>query len=1163
MAGLNRRRDRTPGGETRLPDLTAREKIRTELDRNFLVEAGAGSGKTQVLVERLTALIRAGAARMEDIAAVTFTRKAAAELRGRVQLELERMFAAEQDAAVKGRLAAALERLELGFIGTIHSFASLLLRERPIEAGVDPAFEEMDEAEDDLFREACWHDFLVRVRLEQGHILDRLTEAGMDAPDLKEAFGRLAAYPETVPVGGRPDPPDGLSLLAALKAFLAELERLMPESEPDKGYDDLQSACLRAERRLQRLDPENRLRDLMETLEIFEKKVEVKSNRWPSKQASVEAEALLEAFKRGTVLPALKHWREYRHEAALALLVPAVEYYSARRRELARLNFTDQLLLASRMLRENPEVRGYFRKRFRRLFVDEFQDTDPVQAEIVFYLTGGDKEERDWTRLVPEPGSLFLVGDPKQSIYRFRRADIDIYNLAKEVIVRGGGEVLELVANFRSSECLLGRVNPMFGGLFPSEASRHQPAFQPLRAARKPNSDCLELWGGLAKMTVPKVVRNKSRDIALLDAGRIAEFIVWSVDGNLKVSDRGGGTRPARPGDFLVLFRYKKEMAVYAAGLERLGVPYEIAGSEAFSERQEVTELMRLLACLAEPDNGVLLVAVLRGLFFGISDQVLLEHREAGGCSLIGEVGRADAAGHPRVLRALGTLRRWREQALREPASLVLERVVEESGLLVHLVSSERGGTRAGNVFKLIEVLKSKESEGLTGLRAAVDYLKQWLSWSGAEEMSLFPAGGRAVRLMNLHKAKGLEAPVVILANPKGIEDHEPEQHIERLAGGRAGGAAGPPAAPLAYYRFSKPGRYRSSKQVLSQCLGWEEKSRDEAAYMEAEEVRLMYVAATRARDLLVLSVYEERLKGSSWSVIDERLRGADDGPGADCFADIPELELPAGAAVSAASRDRLEVPDNVIRSRRTEMSERSGRALRAGYYLESVTGLVKERRPYPAARGGEHGLRWGSAVHLMLNRLGREWTGRPPEAGRLLLSARNAAAAVELDAAEAEGLAELVSGILRSGFWERAMAAGRKLFEVPFTISVGPREPGYRKLVSRVGFFWEAGGEVVDVRPGAPFILSGVMDLVFEEPDGWVIADYKTDRIQDVSGEAMAAERKRALVDYYRPQVELYTACWERITGLPVKESGLYFISIGEWVGLDRPGRGRSGRRA
>lgn len=1161
MVGLNRRRDPMTGGETRLPDWTAREKIRTELARNFLVEAGAGSGKTQVLVERLAAILRAGAAGMEEIAAVTFTRKAAAELRGRVQLELEKMFAAEPDATVRGRLGAALERLELGFIGTIHSFASLLLRERPIEAGVDPAFEEMDEAGEGLFREACWHDFLVKVRLEEPRVLNKLAEAGIDAPDLQEAFGRLAAYPETAPVGGRSDSPDGPSLLAALKAFLAELKRLMPKAEPDKGYDELQNACLRAERRVKRLDPENRLRDLMETLEIFEKKVGVKPTRWPSKQTSAEAEALLEAFKSGTVSPAMKHWREYRHAAVLELLVPAAEYYARRRRELSRLNFTDQLLLASRMLRDNPEVRRYFRKRFRRLFVDEFQDTDPVQAEIVFYLTGGDSEEQDWTRLVPEPGSLFLVGDPKQSIYRFRRADIDIYNLVRKVIVEGGGEVLELVANFRSSECLLGRINPMFGGLFPSEAGRHQPAFQTLRAARPPNSDCLELWGGLARMTVPKVGWNKGGDIALLDAARIAEFIAWSLDGNLKVSD-SGGARPARPGDFLVLFRYKKHMAVYAACLEKLGVPYEIAGSEAFSEREEVTELTRLMACLAERDNSVFVVAVLRGLFFGISDQVLLEHREAGGCFLVGEDRRGDAPGHPRVLRALETLRRWRELALREPASLVLERVVEESGLLVHLVSSERGGTRAGNIFKLIEVLKSKESEGLTGLRSAVDYLNQWLSWSGAEEMSLFPAGGRAVRLMNLHKAKGLEAPVVILANPKGIEDHEPEQHIERLPGGCAGEAAGGQAAPRAYYRFCKPGPYRSNP-VLSQCLGWEEKSRDEAAYMKAEEVRLMYVAATRARDLLVVSVYEDRLASPAWSVIDERLRDAGGETAADCFADIPELELPAGAAVGAVSKDQLEVPGGVIREHRTEMSGRVGQALRAGYYLESVTSLVKERRPYPAARGGEHGLRWGSSVHLMLNRLGREWTGAPPDAARLLLSARNAAAAVELEAAEAAGLAELVSGILRSSFWERAMSAGRKLFEVPFTISVGPREPGYRKLVSRVGFFREAGGEVVDVRPGAPFILSGVMDLVFEEPAGWVIADYKTDRIRDVPGEATAAERKRALVDYYRPQVELYTTFWERITGLRVKESGLYFISIGEWVGIDRPGRGRSGRRA
>ena len=214
-------------------------------------------------------------------------------------------------------------------------------------------------------------------------------------------------------------------------------------------------------------------------------------------------QAAAEAFRETHAVPTLRAWREFRHTRALAFLRPAVEAYDKRRRDEGRLNFQDQLMLAAELLRKNPEVREYFRQRFHPVLVDEFQDTDPIQAEILFFLTGStgdaerDRTERDWTAFKPAPGALFLVGDPKQSIYRFRRADIDIYNLVKDRIVQSGGEVLELSANFRSLGAIADWINPLFDpareGLFPKDIERLSGRLHP------PRSDAGARHGALSR----------------------------------------------------------------------------------------------------------------------------------------------------------------------------------------------------------------------------------------------------------------------------------------------------------------------------------------------------------------------------------------------------------------------------------------------------------------------------------------------------------------------------------------------------------------------------------------------------------------------------------------------------------------------------------------
>ena len=1137
-------------------DQAARDRIIRDLDTTFLVEAGAGSGKTRSLVDRMIALIATDRSVIQGLVAVTFTRKAAAELRGRFQLALERSLRPDEKGfgpEEKDRLRAALRDLEQGFIGTIHSFSARIIRERPVECGIDPEFEEMEDLDDALFRETCWHDYLIEAGLKAEDVLRALEDVGLFPADLRDAFETLSFYPEVEPEGGRPDPPDFAAIRSKLEEFLATAAAAVPAERPETGRDELQKLMRRLFGRRGRLgftDPVL----LMESVELLDRSPDIRKKCWPDKAAAESFEAAFEAFREDAVIPALRAWREYRHDKALAFVRPAVKFYEARRREKSKLNFQDQLLLAASLLRDNPEVREYFKDRYRRILVDEFQDTDPIQAEVLFYLTGTDTRERDWTRLVPDPGRLFLVGDPRQSIYRFRRADIDIYNLVKRRIEAGGGEVLPLTANFRSLKCIADWVNPIFEGTFPAEADGYQAGFARLDAVRP---ECADAAHGVFKISIPKVAWNKGEDIAALDADRIAGFVAWSCAGNLKVEERGTGARPARPEDFLILFRYRKNMDIYARALAAAGVPYDVSGSAAFSESDEIGEVVRLLLALKSPDNPVAAAAALKGVFFGVSDQELLDWSASGGTfAFTGEIAPGGEA-TAKVRRALQTLRDWWAWTKRYAPSNVLEMVLEASGLLNSLVSSGGDGPgQAGNILKLVEVVRALETEGTTSFAAVADFVAKWIELDTFGEMNLTPGRRDVVRLMNLHKAKGLEAPVVVLANPAGRKAPEPDKHIVRLEGrasGRRTSPSGGASGPSGHFLFSK--KLRWTRQSISEPAGWAETVEEERKYAEAEEHRLMYVAATRGGDILVVSTYGGDLAArKAWGVLDGWL------------GDIPELAWPGPGREPdpervAARAGKLVLKPGEVAKGREGILTRRGVASRAGYLRESVTSIARRERSSPEWPASGFGMKWGTAVHMMMNVLGKAGRDGASEKGApaisdatLRLLARNALEATHLVAGEEEKLVALVREIISSEFWTRAMAAETKFFETPFAVKVGPEDPDYGELSRRAGLVSMAGARPVAPVKNAPLFLSGAIDLAFIESDGWIIADYKTDRVAEGAEGKDAEEDRpalRELVDYYRPQVALYGRFWEKITGQRVKESGLYFTSVAKWVKL------------
>jgi ATP-dependent helicase/nuclease subunit A len=1104
----------------KLVDEEAREKIKTALDTTLLVEAGAGSGKTHSLVDRMLALLASGRAEINTFAAVTFTRKAAAELRGRFQTELEKAVLSTKNKETHVRLAEALHYLEQCFIGTIHSFCAKILKERPIEIALDPDFKEMEEIEDAVFRESSWHDYLIKAWLENESGLYSLGEIGLSPDELKDAFVTLSLYPEVESMGGSDAEPDYESFRAELEGFLDGARERVPQVRPPKGFDDLQRLMHRCFLRRENLD----LTDpvvLMETFEAMEKSSGITQNRWPSKEEAKDFKAEFDAFKESTVDEALNQWREYRHSKILSFLEPALDFYNERRLGQFKLNFQDQLMLASRLLRENPEVRQYFSRRFSHILVDEFQDTDPIQAEVLLYLTGTNWEEKDWQKLVPRAGSLFLVGDPKQSIFRFRRADIDTYNLVKDQILRGGGEVLHLTTNFRSLSSIGVWNNSVFEHIFPGKADRYQAGFATLDTVREDG----ERMDGIYKISIPKQKWNREDVIVDIDSQRIADFISHAI------SDDAGEGKRWQPSDFLILLRYKKNMAVYARALEQRGIPYEITGSKAFTESEEIQEISNLAKALNDPDNPIYTVAALRGLFFGVSDNELYAFKQKGGrfYFLFGEKEKREET-EDKVSQSLLKLRQWWDWIRRYPSTTALEMIFEDSGVVSYAASSEMGNSRAGNLFKLLALLRSQEREGAASFSELVTFMDELVTVYDIEEMSLTPGEANAVRLMNLHKAKGLEAPFVFLANPVGQRPHDPNQHIVRIG-----------STPHGYFQMRKKTVFQW--RTLSQPAHWEEKAEEEANYSKAEEERLMYVASTRARDCLVISAYEENIGDKrAWSVLDDRLQ------------EVPELEIPEGGAVrQVEEREELKLKKGEWAAAKKQIEEKQEKANVPSYGVESVTSLAKKEAERPEWRRGSYGMAWGRAVHKMLEIAGR-WNGngggdregdgvgeRDGEAvgenrgAELEKLAENILVTEELDIGKKAELVSLIESIRRSEFWERVNQAENKFYEVPFSIKTDGKTLG---IAERESLKQTGDKELAEF----PIILNGTIDLVFKEDDGWVIVDFKTDDVK---------EDLDSFVKYYSPQVELYSKFWAEITSENVKERGLYFTSINKWVAI------------
>lgn len=1062
------------------PDQDQRDLIDSALDRCLLVEAAAGTGKTTKMVDRLLGLLSRGCCEVENIAAVTFTRKAAAELRGRFVAELERRASSCDDPALRQRLARSLENLDRAFIGTIHSFCARLLRERPVEAGVRVGFEEADEETDAELRAEAWQLYLSGLYAEGNDSLDRLDELGLEPAALEGVYQTLCRFGDLddscwhAPETPLPESPRLIEALRRYSAHMASLE--LPD---DPGNDKLIPAYRLVPRLVRLLDLE-RHAGLAEALEVF-KPLKLVQKAWPGlKEQAVREGERWDAFREEFAAPWLRRWQAHRYPAALHFALAGRKVYRELLAGRGFLSYQDLLCRAAALLRSNARVRRYFRARFSHVLVDEFQDTDPLQAEVLLLLTAADPEETCWRRCVPVPGSLFVVGDPKQSIYRFRRADIVTYNQVRERIEAAGGLVVSLSANFRTDPDLIEWINGAFHKAFEERTGPCSPDWMPLQPGRFPETS--GDLSGVRALRFEKDVRQVTR----VETVQVARFIRQALDSGLTLPrtarqlERGVPLK-AGPGDFLIITRSCGRLREFAAALEAHGLPCAVTGGGALDQVEELKLLHLALSALLRPDDPVRLVALLRSAAFGVSDRELYAFVRAGG-----KFNYREALPQKLSLEltevfagVFGCLRECTEWLGRLTPPAAFHRIAVRLGLFASAAARPGGDIHAGSLARALELVRSASS-GQSGLTALAARLGELASGARQEEsQSAVGGGGPAVRLMNLHQAKGLEAPVVFLADPFGENQSAPGVYVDREGD-----------SPSGYLTVSES-RGQFGSRLLACHESWEIFAAREKEHLDAERLRLLYVAATRAGSMLVITQRASRNSLNPWQFFADSLEGCE--------------VLPLyGPSV------RVESPPEMLRLD----PEEGGREIdaaweRAAQHSYSIITAREKAGMAPEVKTGRadgDGREFGSLVHILLQ---AHLVNPEADLRALALSALREQ---EMDPSRLEGALETVHAVAGSDLWRRARAARVHLAEVPFeTLDT-------------------------DSTPEHPRIIRGQIDLVFREPGGWVIVDYKTDK--------PGPEGYETLERQYAPQVCQYAELWKRMTGETVAECGLFFTN-------------------
>jgi ATP-dependent exoDNAse (exonuclease V) beta subunit len=893
----------TQPGSPVLADADQREIIEKSLDVNLLVEAAAGTGKTTALVGRVVAALASGHALLDRVVAVTFTEAAAGELKLRLRTAIEKARLDERrPIEERVRLRLALPKLEEARVSTIHGFCADLLREHPVEAGVDPYFEvAAEDTAASLFERAFdrWFEaqlaapgpavrrILRRRRREFGRGKDEGPRGA-----LRHAAWQLIEHRD-FPTPWRLAPAfDRVHTIDEIVAEMQSLAEWEPRSNPDDYFGRSLSEISKAVEEVERAE-RVRERDY-EGLEAWVTDV-VRGRHWgwkgfaysddpefPQQDLRARRDALHARLKRFIEDAGADLAPQLRNE-----LWPVVEAYESAKQKAGCLDFTDLLICARDLLRDNQEVRADLQQRLTHFFVDEFQDTDPLQVEILLLLAADDPEVSNWQAARARPGKLFLVGDPKQSIYRFRRADVQLYREVQQRLREQGAVPVHLSVSFRSVPQIQEAVNAVFAPRFMTSEKAYVP-LAPYRENSAAQPAVIALPVPAPHSDYGKIV-NYRIDESLPDV--IAAWIDWLVRESgwtVTERERPGERVKVEPRHVCLLFRNLRTFGgdatrPYVEALEAHELPHLLVGGGAFYTREEVETLSAALLAIERPDDELSVFATLRGPLFALSDAALLLWRERVGalhpfCKVPGELQAplTEVAEALAVLKDLHRRRNW------QPVSDTITQLIEATRAHASFAIWPTGMQALANIGRFADLARRAERQGLISFRSFVENLERQAERGEVAEAQLLEEGVQGVRMMSANKAKGLEFQIVILADLTTTEVHENPS------------------------RWSAPSR-RLCVQRLANCTPPElrEHVAEETQCERDEAVRLLYVASTRARDVLVVPVIaDERPEG--WLAAlhpaiyppraRERRPEASQGPGTPLFGDDTVSKRPQKA---------------------------------------------------------------------------------------------------------------------------------------------------------------------------------------------------------------------------------------------------------------------------
>ncbi|HLG19383.1 MAG TPA: UvrD-helicase domain-containing protein [Bdellovibrionota bacterium] len=1046
-------------------DQATRDRAITDHATVFSVEAGAGTGKTSLLAARYVALVEQQRASSTQIVAITFTEKAAWELKERI-----RSFLAEK------KLASALHELDRAPISTIHAFAASLLRERPIDAGIDPNFEQLDGIAADLFRRKCYDRWLPQALEKNPGPFSRAIAAGLSFSHIQETA--FALYDHRDVIAQIPPFPPSPDMENLFRELAAESERLWGLATrecvdtEDEGYRQIER-FYREVRAARAASVEGKERALLLRIDP---KPKGNQKRWARADACREQRAAMTALA-GRLEKTKETLRESIAGELIGWLSDFVLFVEAEKRRSGKLDFDDLLFLARDLLKRIPDVRSYFQRRYRYFLVDEFQDTDPVQAEILWLLASDAPGAAHWSAWPIKPGVLFLVGDGKQSIYRFRRADIDTYTSAT-TSVAGQGERLTIHQSFRSGKSVIEWVNLTFG---PILKEMYSPLIADPRHVSAAHRKAVVL---LEPPELP--AEGSTTETRRLEAEAVAAFLRKILDsGEPLVFDKTkNGLRPVEAGDIALLFPTTTDIDLFEETLRRYDLPFSLEGGHLFYARAEIHAALMTLEAIEHPTDPVAVAASLRSVLFGLSDTELfdlaslhptLDYRNA---DLVRLKDPAKSAFE--VLRQLHVRRN-----LLRPSQLLMELYRLTSAIPLSL-TRRHGEQAAANLNTLAMLARSLERDPALTL----DRFFRWAVERTEErdqqaESALSDEGSDRLRLLTVHKAKGLEFPVVVLANLAARKDHGDNVVADRLH-------------PMLAIRSG------SKKMGRFQTANFKEAEKREKTRREEENRRLLYVAATRTRDLLVIPKFLTERTSPLWTLLEEGWAA-----GESLVERVPFSSLP----VRIEEGNQPPEDQKGSRTFSSRLVQRRAEVLRGiemrkqgwvpGLLLQTATRLV-EPFGQPALKksaGPAFGRRFGSALHRILEKADFN--------DRSLLPALCARMAREESIPNASGELETVARTaLDSPILGRIRRAEKIYRECPFSLN-------------KAGVLYE-----------------GVIDLVFEEKSALVLVDYKTDAIS----KDQIPERAR----HYEPQLRIYREALETISGKKVAESLLFFVRLG-----------------